>query len=50
MLTTALASKEDSGTTRKTADQMENIIDMRYQRKHCVLIIYIYISVDEVCS
>jgi hypothetical protein len=37
MLTTALASKGDSGTTRKTADQMENIIDIRYLRKHCVL-------------
>jgi len=36
MLTTALASKGDSGTTRKTADQMENIIDIRYLRKHCV--------------
>lgn len=40
MLTTALASKGDSGTTRKTADQMENIIDIRYLRKHCVLIIH----------
>lgn len=45
MLTTALASKGDSGTTRKTADQMENVIDIRYQRKHCVLIIHI--SVDD---
>jgi hypothetical protein len=47
MLTTALASKGDSGTTRKTADQMENIVDIRYQRKQCVLIMYM--SVD-VCS
>jgi len=37
MLTTALASKGDSGTTRKTADQMENVIDIRYLKKHCVL-------------
>ena len=40
MLTTALASKGDSGTTRKTADQMENIIDIRYLRKYYVLIIH----------
>jgi hypothetical protein len=30
MLTTAIATKRDTGTTRKTADQMENIIDIRY--------------------
>ncbi|XP_069681734.1 DNA polymerase epsilon catalytic subunit 1 [Periplaneta americana] len=29
MLTTALATKGDTGTTRKSADQMENIIDIR---------------------
>lgn len=32
MLTTALATKGDTGTTRKTADQMENIIDIRYHK------------------
>jgi hypothetical protein len=31
MLTTAIATKGDSGTARKTTDQMENIIDIRYQ-------------------
>lgn len=32
MLTTAIATKGDCGTARKTTDQMENIIDIRYQR------------------
>jgi hypothetical protein len=29
MLTTAIATKGDCGTARRTTDQMENIIDIR---------------------
>lgn len=42
MLTAALVTKGDTGSTRKTADQMENIIDIRYyQKDYCMLIVHI---------
>jgi len=44
MLTTALSTKGDTGTTRKTTDQMENIIDIRYQKDYYMLVVYFTIN------